>query len=391
MPKERPPQNGFGEQYPRMVPKGGLDESESDMSTASAGPPSMVNCAQGDYKDMLLIDREGLPHVGATIWPGDNQYSMLNKVGGRTQSHVLKGEEVATVDQVAVIGTSAKGIQRANIKMRYKRNPVIGDKFASRAGQKGILSYLYPDADMPWCETTGIRPDIIFNPHGFPSRMTIGMIIESLASKAGALRGEFKDATPFAPACGDTTNLVDSFGEELLGCGFHKNGTEKLINGLTGEEIEAEIYVGLVYYQRLRHMVSDKFQVRSTGPINSQTKQPVKGRKVGGGIRFGEMERDALIAHGVSYLCYDRLHMSSDYFIADVCCKCGQLITTALQPGSSSSRGHVGKPATTCLLCDSSVYVKKLAVPYVFKYLVSELASVNIKCVLDIGRHGSRR
>ena len=201
------------------------------------------------------------------------------------------------VDQIAVIGGS-KGIDKVNLKMRYNRNPVIGDKFASRHGQKGILSYLYRDDDMPWSERTGMRPDIIFNPHGFPSRMTIGMIIESLASKSGALRGEFKDATPFATARGDNTNLIESFGNELLGCGFHKNGTEKLISGITGEEMEAEIYIGIVYYQRLRHMVSDKFQVRSTGPINNQTKQPIKGRKVGGGIRFGEMERDALIAHG---------------------------------------------------------------------------------------------
>jgi len=260
---------------------------------------------------------------------------------------------------------------------------------------KGILSYLYRDIDMPWCETTGIRPDIIFNPHGFPSRMTIGMILESLASKAGALRGEFKDATPFATARGSNKDLIKGFGEELLGCGFHKNGTEKLISGITGEEMEAEIYIGIVYYQRLRHMVSDKFQVRSTGPINSQTKQPVKGRKVGGGIRFGEMERDALIAHGCSYLTYDRLHLSSDYFIGDVCLKCGQLVTTTRKPIVST--GMMGYRSTgdnqemySCLLCGNDAEIKKLALPYVFKYLVTELASVNIKCVLDVGRYGSR-
>ena len=294
------------------------------------------------------------------------------------------------VDQIAVIGGS-KGIDKVNLKMRYNRNPVIGDKFASRHGQKGILSYLYRDDDMPWSERTGMRPDIIFNPHGFPSRMTIGMIIESLASKSGALRGEFKDATPFATARGDNTNLIESFGNELLGCGFHKNGTEKLISGITGEEMEAEIYIGIVYYQRLRHMVSDKFQVRSTGPINNQTKQPIKGRKVGGGIRFGEMERDALIAHGVSYLTYDRLHLSSDYFIGDVCCKCGQLITTTRKPivsaqvtGFGSSR----KQEVTCLMCNSSAHIKKLGIPYVFKYLVTELASVNIKVTLDVSNYG---
>ena len=138
-------------------------------------------------------------------------------------------------------------------------------------------------------------------------------------------------------------------------------------------------------------MVSDKFQVRSTGPINNQTKQPIKGRKVGGGIRFGEMERDALIAHGVSYLTYDRLHLSSDYFIGDVCCKCGQLITTTRKPivsaqvtGFGSSR----KQEVTCLMCNSSAHIKKLGIPYVFKYLVTELASVNIKVTLDVSNYG---
>ena len=142
-------------------------------------------------------------------------------------------------------------------------------------------------------------------------------------------------------------------------------------------------------------MVSDKFQVRSTGPINAQTKQPIKGRKVGGGIRFGEMERDALIAHGCSYLTYDRLHLSSDYFVGDVCCKCGQLITTTRKPiVSTSMGGHGGggdgKEMYSCLLCGEGSDIKKLALPYVFKFLVTELASVNIKCVLDVDRYGSR-
>jgi DNA-directed RNA polymerase I subunit RPA2 len=389
--RRKPPINGFGDQYPRMVPNGGLDENSTE---ENGGGDEVIMDGPDDYKDMDRIDVDGLPHIGATIWPGNNQYSIINQSNGRSQKHALKGEEIAVVDQVAVIGGgSSQGVDKVNLKLRFNRNPVIGDKFASRHGQKGILSYLYNDTDMPWCELTGMRPDIIFNPHGFPSRMTIGMIIESLASKSGALRGEFKDATPFAAAYGDKTDLVESFGDELLGCGFHKNGTEKLISGITGEEMEAEIYIGIVYYQRLRHMVSDKFQVRSTGPINNQTKQPIKGRKVGGGIRFGEMERDALIAHGVSYLTHERLHLSSDYFIGDVCCKCGQLITTTMKPVVSTQTVGYGakrKQEVTCLLCKSSANIKKLAIPYVFKYLVTELASVNIKCVLDVDRYGAR-
>lgn len=399
MQEEKPPMNGFGDRYPRTVPRGGYGAEHGGGEQEGGGPSAGVK-ANGHagahaYPDMTRIDVDGLPHVGATLWPGDNQYSMVSRLTGRARPHRLTGEEVAMVDQVAVLGGSSKEIERVNLKLRYRRNPVIGDKFASRHGQKGILSFLYPDTDMPWSEMTGMRPDIIFNPHGFPSRMTIGMIIESLASKAGALLGEFKNATPFAPAAGDNSNLVDKFGEELLRCGFHKNGTEKLISGITGEEMEAEIYVGVVYYQRLRHMVSDKFQVRSTGAVDQYTRQPLKGRKKGGGIRFGEMERDALISHGVSYLCYDRLHLSSDYFVGDVCMGCGQLISTTVRP-VSDNQSAFGAPASrpdaraTCLACDTGDKVRKLAFPYVFKYLVTELASVNIKCVLDVGRFGSR-
>eukprot|EP00879_Flechtneria_rotunda_P025269 GHRR01026842.1.p1 GENE.GHRR01026842.1~~GHRR01026842.1.p1 ORF type:complete len:252 (+),score=83.60 GHRR01026842.1:101-757(+) len=215
-----------------------------------------------------------------------------------------------------MIGTKAGLPQRANIKMSFNRNPVIGDKFSSRHGQKGVLSMLWPDTDMPYCASTGIRPDLIINPHAFPSRMTIGMLVESLAAKAGALTGNFIDASPFqnckTPARGhklqERINPVEEFGQQLEAAGFAKYGQETMISGVTGDEMPCDIYIGLVYYQRLRHMVSDKFQVRSLGPINQLTHQPIKGRKLGGGIRFGEMERDSLLAHGAAYLLHDRLH-----------------------------------------------------------------------------------
>jgi DNA-directed RNA polymerase I subunit RPA2 len=161
--------------------------------------------------------------------------------------------------------------------------------------------------DMPQTKD-GIVPDIIINPHAFPSRMTIGQLVESMAGKAGALHGAFQSATPFrfgeghagGGASAGRPRVGDHFGQQLVGAGYAYYGTEAMTSGVTGEPLGVDIFYGVVYYQRLRHMVKDKAQVRSTGPTNALTRQPVKGRKKGGGIRFGEMERDCLISHGTA-------------------------------------------------------------------------------------------
>lgn len=185
----------------------------------------------------------------------------------------------------------------------------MGDKFASRAGQKGICSQKWPAEDLPFTES-GLIPDIIFNPHGFPSRMTIAMMIETMAGKSAALHGEVYDATPFI--YDEKETAIDYFGEKLKQGGYNYYGTERMYSGVDGREMKADIFFGVVHYQRLRHMVSDKWQVRSTGPVDAVTQQPIKGRKRGGGVRFGEMERDALISHGASFLLQDRLLHCSD-------------------------------------------------------------------------------
>ncbi|KAF1744905.1 hypothetical protein MXB_3188 [Myxobolus squamalis] len=185
--------------------------------------------------------------------------------------------------------------------------------------------------DMPFTEN-GIIPDIIFNPHGFPSRMTIGMMIETMASKVGALNGEFFDCSPFKS---EDISLVDFFGQKLSDAGYNYYGSERLYSGTNGEELEVNIFTGIVYYQRLRHMVSDKFQVRNSGPVDALTHQPVGGRIRGGGVRFGEMERDALISHGCAFLLQDRLFDCSDKSLAFVCEKCGDILATKLNPDRS--------------------------------------------------------
>lgn len=186
---------------------------------------------------------------------------------------------------------------------------MVGDKFASRAGQKGICSFLYPTEEMPFT-TTGMVPDIIFNPHSIPSRMTIAMMIELMAGKSASIHGHVYDATPFK--FNEKNTAIDYFGRLLEVGGFNYHGTETMYSGITGGEMKASIFFGVVYYQRLRHMVSDKWQARSIGAIDAFTKQPIKGRKRGGGVRFGEMERDCLISHGAAFLLQDRLFHNSD-------------------------------------------------------------------------------
>lgn len=386
-----PPNLGaFGQVWPQNVVS----------TAASEGVKNLQLEAEMNLRDNDRIGVDGLPHVGSIVWPGQSYYSTVDTVTGRFKSHKLKGEEVATVDGVTIVGGGTT-LQQANVRLRFNRNPVIGDKFASRHGQKGVLSIQWPDTDMPYCERTGMRPDLIINPHAFPSRMTIGMLVESLVSKAGALTGQFVDASPFQ-RCNETGEPFEDpatrYGRLLEAHGFARHGQEKMISGVTGEEMVCDIFIGLVYYQRLRHMVSDKFQVRSTGPINPLTRQPIKGRKFGGGIRFGEMERDSLLAHGAAYLLHDRLHASSDYHVLDVCTSCGSILAPLNKPHAGTPAGGPGgmmaavdgaqgrnTGRVVCKVCSgSSACVERVAMPYVFKFLATELAAMNIKTVVEV-------
>jgi DNA-directed RNA polymerase I subunit RPA2 len=228
-----------------------------------------------------------------------------------------------------------------------------------------------------------MQPDVIINPHAFPSRMTIGMFVESLAGKVGALRGRAQDATPFRFS--EENTAAEYFGERLVEMGYNYHGNEPMYSGILGTEFSADVYIGCVFYQRLRHMVNDKFQVRTTGPVHSLTQQPVKGRKRFGGIRFGEMERDSMIAHGTSFLLKDRLMNCSDYTQSWICRDCGSV----LSPLSAIS-GTGGAGLVRCKSCASAAdgfeqqgevwedgsgmrwkggeNVAVVALPHVFKY-----------------------
>eukprot|EP00049_Salpingoeca_infusionum_P002414 m.56554 g.56554 ORF g.56554 m.56554 type:complete len:1175 (+) comp11566_c0_seq6:1231-4755(+) len=358
-----------------------LTTKHIDLNSGRGGPPSTerFGLAPGKHSGTERhIDKDGLPMVGMRLKAGDPYYSIIDDATGKARIKRYTGDP-ATVEKVAIISntSSGTGIQHISVTLSLRRTPIIGDKFASRAGQKGILSQLYPVEDMPFTES-GIVPDILFNPHGFPSRMTIGMLIESMASKAGLLTGTCHDATPFTFSEEETA--VEYFGEQLRKAGYNYYGHERMYSGITGEEFDVNIFIGNVFYQRLRHMVSDKFQVRTTGPVNSVTRQPVKGRKKKGGIRFGEMERDALLGHGTSFLLQDRLLRCSDDSVADVCKTCGCLLSTMSLPKSSSSRIRTRE----CRKCGDASYVVAVRLPYVFRYLAAELSAMNINLTLDV-------
>uniref|UniRef100_A0A6G3MG51 DNA-directed RNA polymerase n=1 Tax=Henneguya salminicola TaxID=69463 RepID=A0A6G3MG51_HENSL len=339
------------------------------------------------YENFLDID--GLPPIGRLITPGQPFYSYYDVQTGEYTVKNFKIAESGYTDDIAILNSDSIGINKVNIRIRIPRNPIVGDKFSSRHGQKGILSILWPAEDMPFTEN-GIIPDIIFNPHGFPSRMTIGMMIENMASKVGAVNGKYFDCSPFK---NENNSLVDYFGEKLSEVGYNYYGSERMYSGTNGEELEVNIFTGIVYYQRLRHMVSDKFQVRNTGPVDALTHQPIGGRNRGGGVRFGEMERDALISHGCSFLLQDRLLDCSDKSLAFVCEKCGDILATKLDPARSFNPLINFRPPSVsenknsrqfvCLLCKSSAHIKPIFIPYVFRYLLVELASMNIQIKLN--------
>lgn len=348
------------------------------------------------------LDADGLPKVGSVVQADDPLYCVVDSITGSDKAGKQKDKEIAYVDSVRLLGddSNSPNDNKVSITLRYPRRPVIGDKFSSRHGQKGVLSILWPHEDMPFSES-GISPDIIINPHAFPSRMTIGMLVESMAGKSGALHGHFQDATPFTFHESGEKVSIDYFGEQLQAAGYNYYGSEPLYSGVSGCLLQADLYIGVVYYQRLRHMVSDKYQCRASGPTNELTRQPIKGRKKGGGIRLGEMERDSLLSHGAAFLLHDRLLNCSDKHVAYVCSRCGDMLTpiterSRVHTAGQSNQEIINKPKLrlfcrnpSCVEVNQSdesndEAIEPLVMPYVYRYLINELAAMNIKIRLEL-------
>ncbi|KAL3813251.1 hypothetical protein ACJIZ3_014519 [Penstemon smallii] len=345
------------------------------------GTSDRITRPQQEGPQMQILDDDGLASPGEIIRNNDVYINKQSPRDTRTQvtsqmglpdsayiqsKQIYKGPEGETsvVDRVSLCSDKNDNLW-IKFMIRHTRRPEVGDKFSSRHGQKGVCGTIVQQEDFPFSER-GICPDLIMNPHGFPSRMTVGKMIELLGSKAGVSCGRFHYGSAFGEPSGHA-DKVDAISETLVNHGFSYNGKDLLYSGITGEPLQAYIFMGPIYYQKLKHMVLDKMHARGNGPRAMMTRQPTEGRSRNGGLRVGEMERDCLIAYGASNLIYERLMISSDPFEVQVCRKCGLM-------------GYYHHKLMTgiCSTCKNGENMSTMKLPYACKLLFQELQSMNI-------------
>jgi DNA-directed RNA polymerase beta subunit/intein/homing endonuclease len=301
--------------------------------------------------------------IGKTtpIATSKQEISQMKKFKKRDVSTSMRPNEVGVIDKV-IITTNSDGYKYTKVKVRSIRIPEIGDKFSSRHGQKGTIGMIYRHEDMPFT-ADGIVPDIIINPHAIPSRMTIGHLIECLLGKVAVMSGKEGNATPFSGL------KIDEISKALEEFGYSGDGTETMYNGETGEEFPTKIFIGPTYYQRLKHMVADKEHSRSSGPVTKLTRQPLEGRSKEGGLRFGEMERDAVIAHGASNMLKDRMFYNSDPYRIHVCKLCGTICQSDLDKQRFLCK---------CVEGGNTTEIAQVFIPYACKLFFQELMAMSI-------------
>jgi DNA-directed RNA polymerase II subunit RPB2 len=317
---------------------------------------------------MILIGKINSNLENKDVWIDDSIKPKKGQLGFVDKSFITLGEE---------------GFNVAKVRIREERIPAIGDKMASRAGQKGTIGLIIPEADMPYTDD-GIRPDLIINPHAIPSRMTIGQIVESMFGIACASYGAFGDCTAFQVK-GPNYNI---YGPMLTKAGFNHTGNHILYNGMTGEQLQANIYMGPTYYMRLKHMVKDKINFRARGPNQQLTRQPVQGRANDGGLRIGEMERDAVCAHGLAYFLNESFLVRGDEYYMAVCNKTGN-ISIYNEAKNLFLSPYADGPINFYTNPDGSMNIKNLTrfgrsfsllrIPYSFKLLIQELQVMNVQ------------
>ena len=304
------------------------------------------------------LDDDGLSAPNTTIDKGEAVFCSISAT--QKNPTIVKNKKASGVADATIMFQNSSGGQTAKTRIRETRIPKVGDKFSSRHGQKGTIGMIYNQEDLPFTEQ-GIVPDIIVNPHAIPSRMTIGHVMECLASKVAALTGQRMDATAFSH------KPVEAISVMLKKAGFAENGKEVMYHPHTGKRLKGRVFIGPTYYQRLKHMVDDKVHARAKGKIVGLTRQPVEGRANGGGLRWGEMERDCGVAHGASAVLHERMMVSSDEYKTPLCEHCG-LIGTVVN-------GVRGEPfCHKCNKMDTHI----VSMPYAGKLLCQELMAMGI-------------
>jgi len=293
-----------------------------------------------------------------TIKENRNDHTKVIKF--EDHSKLFKTFENTTYIDKNYLERNGDGYTFAKVRIRTIRKPVIGDKFSSRHGQKGTVGNIIPEKDMPFTQN-GVKPDIIINPHAIPSRMTIGQLKETILGKLLIELGLYGDGTAFSSI------NIHSICSQLQKQGYESSGNELMYNGLTGEQMQCSVFIGPVYYQRLKHMVNDKTHSRSIGPMVHLTRQPAEGRSRDGGLRFGEMERDCMISHGASRFTKDRMYNSSDKYQVHVCNVCGNI-------ASFNDAAHIH----LCHSCKNKTSFSYVEIPYACKLLFQELATMNV-------------
>ncbi|MBW3019173.1 DNA-directed RNA polymerase subunit B [Candidatus Woesearchaeota archaeon] len=323
-------------------------------------------------QDYRLLEDDGVIYPEAKVHAGDvvigrtspprflsnlEEYSLASNIRRESSISLLHGEK-GVVDFVAMT-ENEEGNRLVQVRIRDQRIPETGDKFVSRHGQKGVIGLIVPEPNLPFT-ANGVIPDLIFSPHAIPSRMTVSHLIELIGAKSGSLNGEYINGTTFAG------KPEKDIRKTLVELGFKEDGTETMYNGMTGEIMEAKIYIGNMFYLKLKHMVSNKIHSRARGPIQLLTRQPTEGRAKEGGLRLGEMEKDTFVAHGASLLLKERF--DSDKIVIPVCERSGFIGYYDARKDNRAMSPIYGE--------DSDM--SDIEISYAFKLLLDELKSMCI-------------
>jgi DNA-directed RNA polymerase II subunit RPB2 len=366
---------GVSTLYKKSIVEAQKNQSTAPEEKITRPDPSKV-MGMRNVSSYSKLNEDGFIPEETKIVNGDvtiGKITPIQPVGNNTKmykdsSEVYKSHEAAVVDKIYDV-EDQDGNRVLKMRYRSKRIPRCGDKFSSRHSQKGTVGMIMTSSDMPFTGE-GISPDIIVNPNAIPSRMTVAHLIECIVGKTAAIQGKQADGTAY--------NRIDikEISRELKKLGYREDGTEYLYNGMTGEKIKVAIFIGPTYYQRLKHLVMDKIHSRARGSNTLLTRQPLEGRSREGGFRIGEMEKDAILAHGMTRFLNERFMKTSDEYTAYVCNMCGLFAQREIKKNSQSYLTE--NDIYYCQPCNNYSKISKVKIPYAFKLLTQELMSMNI-------------